>query len=170
MIQRYSDLRVLAVFFKEPTAIHFMREIGREIQLAPPSIKISINALLKSGLIKQKKSKPFNGYIADRENDLFLFYKRVYNLFSLHELISRITESICPQATILFGSYSRGEDIESSDIDILILSKIKRELNLADLEKKLKRKINIMILEDLRKLDDSMIKKIHNGTVLQGEL
>lgn len=170
MIQKYSDLRVLEVFFREPTAIHFIREIGREIKLAPPSVKIIINNLIKQDLIKSKKSKPFNGYVANRENDAFLFYKKAYNLMSLYNLKNLIVESIHPKSMILFGSYSRGEDIETSDIDILIISKVKKDINVESIEKKLKRRINVMIVDDIKRLDKLIIKKVYNGMVLSGEI
>ena len=170
MIQKYSDLRVLEVFFKEPTTIHFIREIGREIKLAPTSVRIIISNLLKQELIKSKKSKPFKGYIANRENDAFLFYKKAYNLLSLYELKNLITDSLHPKSITLFGSYSRGEDVETSDIDILIVSNVKKELNFPNIEKKLKRKINIMVIESLKELDPLIIKKIYNGIMLYGEI
>mgnify|MGYP001576023803 CR=1 FL=1 len=79
-----------------------------------------------------------------------------------------IIESIHPISIILFGSYSKGEDIETSDIDILIISKAKKELKFLEIEKKLKRKINIMIVEDLKKLDSLIVDKIYNGIILYG--
>jgi len=170
MIQKYSDLRVLEVFFKKPTTTHFIREISREIKLAPPSVKIIINNLIKQELLKPKKSKPFDGYVANRENDAFLFYKRAHNFLSLYNLKNLIVESIHPKSIILFGSYSRGEDIETSDIDILIISKVKKEFKLSEIEKKLKRKINIMVVEDLKKLDSLILNKIYNGIILYGGL
>ena len=48
--------------------------------------------------------------------------------------------------------------------------KIKKEINFGKIEKKLERKINIMIIESLNKLDRDIINKIHNGMVLHGEL
>lgn len=170
MIQKYSDLRVLEVFFKKPTETHFIREIGRKINLAPTSIKIIIDNLLKQKFINIKKAKPFNGYIANREKDSFLFLKRTHNLMNLYELNNLIIEEIHPMAIVLFGSYSRGEDIETSDIDLLIISKIKKDLNFPNIEKKLKRKINIMIIDNLKKLDPPIIKKIYNGIVIHGEI
>jgi predicted nucleotidyltransferase len=170
MIHKCSNMQVLEIFFKQPTSIHFIREIGREINLAPTSVKNTVDKLHESMLIKTKKSKPFDGYVANRENDLFLFYKRAYNLSTLYELIQCIEELIHPQAIVLFGSYSRGEDIESSDIDLLVLSKIKKDINLEKIEKKLERKINLMIIDNLNKLDSGIINKIHNGIVLHGEL
>ena len=170
MIQKSSLFKVLEVFFKEPTNLHFIREISREIDLAATSTKNNLNQLLKEGLIVEKKSKPFNGYVANRENEDFLFYKRTYNLFSLNKLKKILIEELHPRAIVLFGSYSRGEDIESSDIDLFILSKVKKPIKLESLEKELNRKINIMILEDINKLEENILKKIYNGIVLSGEI
>lgn len=170
MIQKYSNIRVLEVFFKEPTTIHFIREIGREINLAPTSVKIIVNELLKSGLIKIKKSKPFNGYVANREDELFLFYKRAYNLSTLYELKQLIIESLHPKAIVIFGSYSKGEDIETSDIDLVAISRVSRNIKLDNLEGKLKRKINLMIVENINKFDKPIVKSIYNGIVLYGEI
>ena len=80
MIQKCSKERILEVFFKEPTTIHFIREISRKINLAHTSVRKVIKDLEKADIIKKKESKPFTGYIANRENDIFIFMKRVYNL------------------------------------------------------------------------------------------
>ena len=170
MVQKYSDLRVLEIFFKEPTTIHFVREISRKINLAPPSVKIIINRLLDQDLIMPKNSKPFNGYVANRENDSFFFHKKAFNLLGLEALKNLIVEFIHPLAIVLFGSYSRGEDVESSDIDLLIISRVKKQPIISEMEKKLGRKINIMFVKDLSDLDDSISNKIYNGIVLQGEI
>jgi len=170
MLQKYSDLRVLEVFFKEPTTTHFIREISREIKLATTSVKIIINRLLNKNLIALKKAKPFNGYVANREEDYFLHYKKVFNILNIYNLKNLIINEIHPRAIVLFGSYSRGEDIESSDIDILAISSVKKEINFKDIEKKLKRKINLMIVENLKRLDPQIINKIYNGFILYGEI
>lgn len=170
MIQKCSIIKVLEVFFREPTTIHFIREIGNKIKLAPTSVKNHVNELLNMGLIKEKKSKPFDGYIANRENDRFLFNKRIYNLYTLEEFKEKIIELLHPKAIIVFGSYLLGEDIETSDIDILIISKVKSELDLKKFEKKLKRSINILTVDKLSRLDKNIQKKIINGFVLYGGL
>jgi len=168
MEQKCSFLNVLKMFFIEPTTTHFIKGISREINLAPTSVRNHIKTLLSNNLIRKKKSKPFNGNIANRENDNFLFYKRVYNFYSLKELTDFLVISYYPKLIVVFGSYSIGEDVENSDIDIFILSKVKKEINLEKFEKSLKRKINILILNNMDKLDLNLKKKIWNGIVLYG--
>ncbi len=168
MVQKCSYLRVLEIFFIEPTTTHFIKEISKKIKLSPTSVRNHIRSLQAKNLIKKKKSKPFNGFVANRENEDFIFYKRVYNLYSLKNLSRYLISLYWPKLLILFGSYARGEDIEESDIDLLIVSKVKKEVNLKGVEKKLKRKINLLVIDKLEKLDKNFIKKIYNGIVLYG--
>ncbi|OYT38257.1 hypothetical protein B6U82_00310 [Candidatus Pacearchaeota archaeon ex4484_31] len=168
MGQKCSYLKVLEVFFVEPTTLHFIKEISKKIGIAPTSVRNHIKDLLDKDLIKKKKARPFDGFIANRENEDFIFYKKVYNLYSLKELTEFLISSLWPKLIVVFGSYARGEDIEESDIDILIISKTKKEINLKKFEKKLKRKINLLIIDKLEKLDKNLIKKIYNGIVLYG--
>ena len=167
MVQKCSLIRTLEIFFIEPTTIHFIKEISRKIKLAPTSIRNNIKELLKNDLIKIKKTKPFNGFIANRESNSFIFYKRIYNLYSLKNLIDFLVESYYPKLVVVYGSYSLGEDLESSDIDIIII-KSNNEIKLGNFEKKLKRKIQIISINDLNELDINLKKKVLNGIVLYG--
>jgi len=170
MLQKCSYSRTLEFFFKEPTKIHFIKEIGKKISLAPTSIRNRIEELEKDGLIIKKESRPFNGFIANREGDKFLFYKQVYNLYSLFSLKEEIIQNIAPKTIILFGSYQKGEDIEESDIDLLVISKVKKEINLEKYEKKMMRKIHITFVKSLKEIDDNIKDNIKNGWVLYGKI
>jgi predicted nucleotidyltransferase len=170
MIQKCGYMKTLEVFFKEPTKIHFIRSISRKINLAQTSVRNHIKFLIKNKMILEKKSNPFNGYVSNRENKEFIFYKSIYNLASLKNLNEFIINSCYPKSLVLFGSYLRGEDIESSDIDFFVLSKTKKEFNLTKFEKTLGRKINILFSDSLEKLDKKIQNKIKNGFVLEGEI
>jgi predicted nucleotidyltransferase len=168
MFQKCSLLQVFEVFFVEPTTIHFVKEISKRIKLAPTSVRVHIKWLLKQNLIKRKKAKPFAGYVANRESEDFIFYKRVYNLYSLKELANFLFSAFYPKVLVVYGSYALGEDVEGSDLDIFVLSKIKKELDVSKFEKQLKRKIHLLLIDNLNKLDRALLKKIYNGIVLYG--
>ncbi len=168
MVQKCSNLEVLKVFFLEPTRIHFIREIGKKINLAPTSVKKYLDEFVKEGLVVPKKSNPFNGYVANRENEEFIFYKKIYNLYSLGELKEFLEKNSFPKLAVVFGSYSLGEDIESSDIDLLIISKSKKKVDLKKFEKKLKREINVLIINGISKLEKPVLNKVYNGFVICG--
>lgn len=170
MMQKCSYIKVLSVFFKEPTKIHFIREIGRKISLAQTSVRKYIKEMEKEGLIEGKKAKPFDGFVANRENEEFISLKQVYNLYSLIELKKELIEKLGPKAIILFGSYQKGEDTEESDVDILVVSKVKKEVNLKKYEKETKRKIHLTFVDNLKKLGKNVRDNVKNGWVLYGRI
>ena len=167
MVQKNSYLETLKIFFQEPTNIHFIKEISKKINIAPTSIRNNIKQILEEKLIIPKKSKPFDGFIANRNNEKFIFAKRIYNLSSLEEIKNYIEKNIFPKLFLVFGSYSLGEDIENSDIDLIIISKSKK-IDLSKFEKKLKKEINLIIVDNLNKLEKPILNKAYNGFVLCG--
>jgi predicted nucleotidyltransferase len=172
MIQKCSLWQVLGIFFEEPLRVHYVKEIARRIKLAPTSVKNRLNELLKQEFILKKKGEIFPGFIANRDNKEFLFYKRMNNLIKLNEsnVLDYIIDSIYPETIIVYGSYLKGEDIESSDLDLLILSKVKKTLNLEKFEHILNRKIHCIIIKSTEELTKELRSEIVNGLVLYGYL
>ena len=170
MIQKCSYFAVLEVFFKEPKSIHFIREIGRKVQLAQTSVRNHIKDLEKNKLIVAKKANPFDGFVSNRDNEEFLFYKQAYNFYSLLELKKLIIKELYPKAIIIFGSYARGEDVEESDIDIVVITKVKKDIETKKLEKIMGRKISIMYKESLEKIEEPIKSNILNGWVIYGSI
>ena len=170
MIQKCSYLKVLEIFFKEPTKVHFIRGISRNIKLATTSVKKHLLEIENEGLIKKKPKMPFEGYVANKENEKFLQYKQIYNIYSLIELKNNIIRNLEPKAIILFGSYQKGEDREESDIDLGIISKINISFNLEKYEKSLQRKIHITLIKSLDELEEGIKNNVKNGWVLYGKI
>jgi len=161
-------MNVAEVFFKEPTKVHFIKEISRKIKLAPTSVRVHIKTLKKEGIIIKKEASPFNGLVANLDSSKFIFYKRASNLFSLFNLREAIINSIAPSAIILFGSYSMGEDTEDSDIDFIVLRKTKKEINIQEFEKSLNRKIHITYLNNINELDVNVKENAKRGVIIYG--
>jgi predicted nucleotidyltransferase len=167
MVQKSSYEKTLEIFFTEPTNIHFIKEISRKTKIAPTSIRKNIGLLLKENLITRKEAKPFSGYVANRNNEKFIFFKKIYNLSTLYELTEYIKTNVFPPLFLVFGSYSIGEDIENSDIDLFMVSKSKK-IDVKKFEKKLKREINLLVVDNLNKIEKPLLNKIYNGIVLCG--
>ena len=168
--QKCSLWKVFQVFVAEPTKTHYIKEISRKVKLAPTSVRIHLKELEKQNFIIKEKDR-FPGFKANRENQEFLFYKSMDNLIQLKKsgVLERITEKIHPKAIVLLGSYQKGEDIEESDIDLFISTKVKKDLELNDFESKLKRKIHLL-QGDLSNLNKELRSEIINGMILYGYL
>jgi predicted nucleotidyltransferase len=166
ILQKCSLWRVAEIFFLEPTKVHFIKEISKKINLAHTSVKIHIHTLIKDGLIAETNSEVFKGYKALRQNPDFIFEKKIANLIRIRDsgIIEELKEKY-PPSIILFGSCDKGEDIETSDIDIFVDSK-KFKFDLEKFEKYLGRKIHLIFKEEAGK---SLIQSINQGTILFGE-
>jgi predicted nucleotidyltransferase len=176
MLKKDNRLRILDVFFDDPlpAGIGFqLREIGRKICLAPKSVRLYLEELGKENLIVKKEHRvhKYPVYYANTENDYFRFLKRLNTLRSIKEcgLLDYLDERCMPDAIILFGSASRGEDILSSDVDLYLQCK-GRDLDLKGYERALNRKINIFFERNFDRLSEELKRNIINGDKLKGYL
>ena len=94
------------------------------------------------------------------------------NMFKIKDsgLLDYLIKLFYPQSIVLYGSYLKGEDIETSDIDLFILTKAEKNVDLEKFEKLLKRKIHLLILSDMKKLTRELKSEVINGFILHGYL
>lgn len=176
MLQNYNKWRVLGVFFDNPLPEEGgfqLRELSREANLAPASVKRYLKELEAEGLIKETKQRVqgFPLYSANWEDERFLFYKKINNLVALAEsgVISLINDECLPNAIVLFGSAAKGEDVKGSDIDLFVQSTPKK-IGLDKFEKKLGRHISLLFAGNLNELSEELRNNIINGVKLKGYL
>lgn len=175
MLQKCSIFKVLEVFFNEPSKEHYLMEISKKSGIAHTSTKKYLQELIKLLIIKEnleKKGKRiFPLFIVNLESQKYLHYKKLSNQDKLIEsnLIDYLKDNIMPECIVVFGSYQKGEDDETSDIDIYVQSN-KKELNLSSFEKKLKRKIQIHFQLKFKNYPEELKNNIINGVVLYGYL
>lgn len=170
MIGKSTTQLVLEVFFRNPCREFHLRELSRVTRLSMPTIILVTDKLSKEGFIIKTKGKVLTTVKANRENINFIRHKRIYNLKEIYNsgVIDYLTETYnYPKCIILFGSYSRGEDIEGSDVDIAIVTSKKRELNFEKYDKILERHINIHEIS-LTKISAEFKANLWNGIVLEG--
>ena len=175
MLQKSSILRTLEVFFRSPISEHYLMDMSRRLGLAHTSVKKNLVRLVRLGLIEEKRekrgSRTYPVYSANSDSKSFRQYKKIHNLASIFEsgLVDFIEDKLAPKAIVVFGSYHRGEDTESSDIDIFV--ECKREaLNLDKFEKQLSRKIEIHFNENFTSYPKELKNNIINGMVMKGFL
>lgn len=171
MLQKYSKYRILQEFFDFPRKNFQMRELSRRTRIAQPSVINHLKTLVKEGFIIKEKEGIYPAYKSNRDTELFKIHKKLNLFIRLYQtnLINYIYDNCLPDAIILFGSASKGEDIEVSDIDLFIQSPEKK-LNLDKYEKILNRKITLFFEENFSKLSPELKNNILNGIVLKGYL
>jgi len=170
MIQNYNRYKILTLFFDSPTKHFQLREISRMTKMGLPSVRNHVKALEGENFVKKEKKTVYQSYRAT-QNDIFRLYKKNDILLRLHKsgLIEFIINKFTPDVIVLFGSASRGEDIEDSDIDLFVLAK-EKPVNIKSYGKILKRGVNIVFESSIKKVPEELLNNIINGVVLYGYL
>jgi len=163
--------KILELFFDYPLGQFHLRQISRKTKVAVTSVKKYLDELIKEKLIIKIDKGIYPFFIADRDNDdgIFKFYKKLNILERLKTsgLLNYIEEKCAPKCIVLFGSASRGEDIEGSDIDLFIQSP-EYELDLSKFEKEFGREINLFFKSNFSKLNKELKNNFLNGIILGG--
>ena len=148
------------------------RQIAKLLKVSPTAIANSIPKLENEGLILKEKQKNMNLILLmlNRSNKKAMQLKRIENLKLIYESgLSEFLEEELPGATIiLFGSYSRGDDTASSDIDIAVIGRKEKEIKLENFEKSLERKIILNFYTSLKEIHKELKENLCNGIVLSG--
>ena len=169
MIKKSIKEKLKEYFFINPSKKLRVRQIEREIKIPLPSVIRYVKELEKEKILKNEIIGETKFFTSNKNSKFFLREKKLYNIKSLNPLIDFFIEEYSNPSIILFGSYSRGEDIETSDIDLYIESFSKKELNLEKYEKKLMRKIQIFKYKNIKEIKNKeLINNILNGIRLTG--
>ena len=172
MIEKTNTNKILELFADYPTKEFHIREIERILKISVPTVISSIEKLKKRNMILVEKSKALTKLRANIEKPEFISLKRIINLSKLYEsgIINYLIEKYnYPEAIVLFGSYSLGEDIEKSDIDIAVITDKHIDLELDIYEKKNNRQISIHEI-NLSRISKEFLTNLCNGIVLYGYL
>ncbi|MBN2052441.1 nucleotidyltransferase domain-containing protein [Candidatus Woesearchaeota archaeon] len=171
MITRSNTEMVLEWFFKYPDKKFHLRELERMTGLSMPGVRKITARLEKEGFLTSKKEKMVKNFFSSG-SEKFTQSKRAHNLYSIFssgllDFLKKEYEE--PEAIVLFGSYSKGEDISKSDIDIAIITAKHKEADLSLFEKRLARQIRLYEIR-LNKSEKGFINSLCNGIVLSGYL
>jgi len=178
MSKRIDNLEILKFFIDNPNQQFHIREVAKLTKLAPTTVTNYLENFKKNNILEKKKERNHVLYRANTENKSYKDIKLYYNIKKIRDsgLIDFLEDELNhPEAIVLFGSFRKSENIPSSDIDIFILSPIKKQLDLTIFEKKNKHNIQLFIHSkkelDLMKTDNKeLLNNIINGIVLNGFL
>ena len=155
------------------------RDLAKTLNVSPTAISKALPLLEKEGLIKIRRLNKINllSIEFNRDNQIAINLKKIENLKMIYEseLLNFLNDAFLGCTIILFGSYSKGEDINmtileghKSDIDIAIIGMKDKKIDLTKFEKILEREININFYESWKIIDKHLKNNILNGIILHG--
>lgn len=171
------ELAILKPFFARPRKGYFIRELAKEIGINPMSVRRVLLEYTTEGIISKKAAKPYDVFLANIESRKYLNLKIYYNLELLREshVIEYLEKTYDYPPIVLFGSFAKGYDDEMSDIDICIVSDVKRQINLEAYERIIGKKISLHHFThkewiNAKKKNPNLVNNIINGITLSGQL
>lgn len=160
----------LQTFFEDCYRRINVREYSRIIKISAPTASKILSEYSKTGLLLQEKERNYIFYYANKNNKYFIDLSRVYWQNKLSELVNYLDKYLLSPTIILFGSLAKAETKIDSDIDLCIIAH-KKEIDVADFEKKLKRKIQIFFFNSIEEIKNKeLANNIVNGYVLKGRI
>ena len=127
-------LNNLAPFFDDCYRRISVREYAKLTGISPPTASKLLISYHKEGLLVKEEDRNYLFFQVNRESKLMKGLSRVYWNEKLKDLINVIEEELFPDALVLFGSLSKLETKKESDIDILVITKSKKKINLERFE------------------------------------
>jgi|SRR3989344_2280377 len=171
MLRIFNDLEP---FFTDSYRRLGIREYARIAKISPPSASTLLNGLYKEGLLIREEDKKYILFAANRENDIFVNLSIIYWSIQIKKsgLIDNLKKDLFNPVIILFGSFSKAEIKEDSDIDIALFNAPERKLhpvNTILVEHKLKHKLQIFHFKSRESVNNKeLLNNVLNGFILFG--
>lgn len=147
-------------------------EVANGVKASPPAVSKSLPALFAKGLIKVEREYGRLMVSLDRESRRALEMKMVENLrmIFISDVITFLEALFPGSAIIIFGSYSRGEDIAKSDIDIAIIGSNAKNVVLEPFENALGKEISLHFYRSFKGIEKELKENILSGILLAGRI
>ncbi len=167
--------KIRELFFNYPTKHWHFEEIVTESKLARSKTDHWLKKLRKEKLITRiKKHKKMPYFIANYSSANYKNQKKIYALQKLYEsgLLNHLSELPKAKSVIIFGSFSRSDWYNNSDIDIFIYGDCEN-LKIAPYEIKLHRDIQLFTAKNpaqLQELGSPLLQNIIKGNIIKGNI
>ncbi|MCD6318751.1 nucleotidyltransferase domain-containing protein [Candidatus Aerophobetes bacterium] len=161
--------KVLKFLAQNPSQSLMTSEIIKNANISKAGANIALRELVKVGLIKRSIKGKTHLYQVDFHNPLVKQFKVIETVVELYPLIKKLNG--LSQQIILFGSASRGENLEDSDIDLFILTRSEEEtrklIKKFNQHKKIKAVLkNPSSFAKLEREDPTFYQEIQRGIIL----
>ena len=170
-------LDIMAPFFRNPSRGFLIRELAKITGFNHMTIRKFVLYYLKEGLLIKRRGGLYDTFIANTDSRKYLNLKTYFNLELLRRsgLVETLEREFHYPPIKLFGSFAKALDTEQSDVDICIITNVKKEIDLKPHEKVLDREVNLSQFTEkswhlAKKKNSPLLNNISNGITLSGQM
>jgi len=161
--------KILKFLTQNPSQSLMTSEIIKSTKISKAGANIVLRELVKTDLVKRSIKGKTHLYQVDFHDPLVKQFKVMGSVVELYPLIKKIEN--LSQQIILFGSASRGENLEDSDIDLFILTRAEKEVRKVIKKYNYHNKIKAIVKNSssfakLEREDSTFYQEIQRGLIL----
>ncbi|MFQ6083681.1 MAG: nucleotidyltransferase domain-containing protein [Candidatus Aminicenantia bacterium] len=165
-----NSQKVLNFFLDYPGKEFVEREIREALGISKSGANYALRELIKTNFILMYKKGKIHLYSLNYKNPVVKQLKVLKTIIYIQPILKKLER--LSSKVILFGSSSRGEDIEDSDMDLFVVTNNKKEKIEAQINKlKLKRKVQLVVRSELGEIelkdnDPTFYEQVQKGIIL----
>lgn len=165
---------ILRTFFARPGIVRHVRELARELGRSATIVGQELDRLERTGILKSERIGRARRYRIDDQSPIASEVRSLVQKTIGVE--ARIRDAIADlpgiEEAFLYGSYARGDERATSDLDLFVIGPVDQERlseRLAEVERELGRDVNVASygrgeLERLRMNGDLFIERVFEGS------
>lgn len=154
---------ILKLLFLNSSGEFYANDIARKTDLAPSTIAKEMPLIQNIGLVIRRSQGNLVFYKINNQSVIFNELKRIFLKFEmLDEIISRDLPKDKIKYALIYGSFAKGTESQSSDIDLLVIGDINEDLLLRSIsksEKTIGREINYLLWKE-EEFSERLARKI----------
>ncbi|HLD12469.1 MAG TPA: nucleotidyltransferase domain-containing protein [Candidatus Nanoarchaeia archaeon] len=159
----------LEPFFLDNYQPIHVRSYARKTHISPPSASKKLKHFAREKLLNQSKEKGYLEFTANHDNSTFIKLSHIYWSEKLKPVITTLEKELISPTILIFGSFSKAEIKETSDIDLAVFTPSTKKITLEEHEKTLKRHIQLLRYKTLEEIKSKELRNnILNGFLLTG--
>ena len=121
-----NSLKALSLLAKYSDQEYYEREIARKLGISSGSANMVLNDLYSEQYLSRQKKGKMNFYRFNVADPVFSHFKILVNILLLRPLIKQLKR--VSMRIVLFDSCARAADQSKSDIDLFIVSDVKKKV------------------------------------------
>jgi DNA-binding transcriptional ArsR family regulator len=167
MFQESNTAALAQVLFEEPESEFSVRELAEKAEVSPSTASRKLDALVENGVAERNRSRG-SIIVSAPDSQAFRDRKLSFNLWKLAEsgVVQELWNESAPEAVVLFGSFSKGEDTHQSDVDLAL---VEGRNSVEPDTKVIGRQVSAVGV-NLDEARDGFLETLANGIVLRGYL
>ena len=145
-------VHVLGFLLLNQTGEFYLNELAQRTDLAPSTVLRELNRVETLGIISKTKKGTAVFYRINRNCIIHEELRRIFLKFELADMI--IAKELAQydiRYALIYGSFAKGTETESSDIDLLVIGQVSRDRfyeSVSALENKIGREINAIVWDE----------------------